>query len=173
MAEARLDLGLATYLKAEALGAPGQRRFRLLVQSPQGSACLWLEKEQLQALAQALAQLLAQHPSRGRSPEPLPQPIPSPGFSDPPTFEGQVFQMGLGYDREADQLVLLVYERTDPPSTTPAVSCRAAPPQARALSQEIWEVCAAGRPRCPLCGVPLDGPQHVCPGSNGHGVALL
>jgi hypothetical protein len=29
-------------------------------------------------------------------------------------------------------------------------------------------VTASGRPRCPLCGSPLDGSLHFCPGSNGH-----
>jgi hypothetical protein len=28
-------------------------------------------------------------------------------------------------------------------------------------------VVAAGRPRCPLCGAPIEG-KHVCPASNGH-----
>jgi len=29
-------------------------------------------------------------------------------------------------------------------------------------------VCAAGRPRCPLCGNPIDPEGHVCPALNGH-----
>ena len=29
-------------------------------------------------------------------------------------------------------------------------------------------VCAAGRPRCPLCGNPMDPEGHRCPALNGH-----
>src|SRR6266508_1971775 len=29
-------------------------------------------------------------------------------------------------------------------------------------------VCAAGRPRCPLCGNPIDAEGHRCPALNGH-----
>ena len=40
---------------------------------------------------------------------------------------------------------------------------------ARSLVARIGSVVAAGRPRCPLCGRPLEGDgAHFCPGANGH-----
>ncbi|HAI99827.1 MAG TPA: DUF3090 domain-containing protein, partial [Dehalococcoidia bacterium] len=30
--------------------------------------------------------------------------------------------------------------------------------------------CAAGRPRCFLCGLPINPDGHVCPRANGHTV---
>jgi uncharacterized repeat protein (TIGR03847 family) len=40
--------------------------------------------------------------------------------------------------------------------------------QARAFAQRALKIVAAGRPPCPLCGLPLDAQGHVCPRQNGH-----
>jgi uncharacterized repeat protein (TIGR03847 family) len=40
--------------------------------------------------------------------------------------------------------------------------------QMLSLARHGAAVCAAGRPRCPLCGNPLDPEGHVCPALNGH-----
>ena len=45
------DLGMTLKLSADAVGEPGQRRFRLLVEAQRGSACLWMEKDQLLQLS--------------------------------------------------------------------------------------------------------------------------
>ena len=45
-------------LDPDAVGVPGQRHFRIVVQNEQNTAFLWLEKEQLQALGLAVDQLL-------------------------------------------------------------------------------------------------------------------
>jgi len=47
---AQHDLGPLDALEAEALGLPGQRRFRLLVRSESRSASIWMEKQQLDAI---------------------------------------------------------------------------------------------------------------------------
>ena len=36
------------------------------------------------------------------------------------------------------------------------------------LSNQALEVCAAGRPLCPLCGVPIGIEKHRCSRTNGH-----
>jgi hypothetical protein len=36
------------------------------------------------------------------------------------------------------------------------------------LSAESAAVVAAGRPRCTMCGEPMDPEGHVCPQQNGH-----
>ena len=41
------DYGRALSVDAEAIGRPGQRRFRLLARSVSATACVWMEKEQL------------------------------------------------------------------------------------------------------------------------------
>ena len=40
--------------------------------------------------------------------------------------------------------------------------------QMLSLARHGAAVCAAGRPRCQLCGLPLDPGGHVCPALNGH-----
>lgn len=53
--------------------------------------------------------------------------------------------------------------------TPPTLICHASRHQLQALSVKIARVVAAGRPRCPLCGAPINpGEPHICPRSNGH-----
>jgi hypothetical protein len=41
--------------------------------------------------------------------------------------------------------------------------------QARAMAEHALGVVASGRPRCRLCGLPVnEGETHVCPSMNGH-----
>jgi uncharacterized repeat protein (TIGR03847 family) len=40
--------------------------------------------------------------------------------------------------------------------------------QARAFASRALEIVTAGRPPCPLCGLPLDPEGHVCPRQNGY-----
>ena len=54
------DFGRAELFDAEAIGQPGNRRFRIFARSPYGSATLWMEREQLEALSLAVDKLLAQ-----------------------------------------------------------------------------------------------------------------
>jgi uncharacterized repeat protein (TIGR03847 family) len=41
---------------------------------------------------------------------------------------------------------------------------------ARAFARRALQIVVAGRPPCPLCGLPLDAAGHVCPRQNGHRV---
>ena len=59
----RHEFGPVIRLEADALGEPGQRTFCLLAAGKEGSAALWLEKEELQALGVAIDQLLARSPT--------------------------------------------------------------------------------------------------------------
>ncbi|HZR00591.1 MAG TPA: DUF3090 family protein [Chloroflexota bacterium] len=163
------DLGLAEHVKADAVGEPGQRTFRVRLLSPSGSACLWMEKEQLQALGMAIDQLVAQLRSNrtGRN-EP---PAPASESGDFPTtfdYEFRVTRLGLGYDDQQDVLVLLAHDPEADLDGPPTLTCRVTRGRMRTLSSEIGTVIAAGRPRCPLCNTPLTGGPHACPGSNGH-----
>jgi uncharacterized repeat protein (TIGR03847 family) len=48
---------------------------------------------------------------------------------------------------------------------------RITPGAARAFAQRAAKIVAAGRPPCPLCGLPLDTDGHICPRQNGHRVS--
>jgi hypothetical protein len=55
--------------------------------------------------------------------------------------------------------------------TQPATfACRATREQLRALGRNISDVVTAGRPRCPLCGEPMESADkpHGCVRTNGH-----
>ncbi len=183
MFEAQHSFGPATRLQAEAVGRPGQRKFRLLVESEDGrSAVLWLEKEQLQALGLAVEQLLAELQGRLASSRKVDLPAPDT-FPLSPSVEFQVGRLALGQDeRELEtgpRYVVLAYDATasgveeqEEPNEPPTFACRATREQLRALSRNVAEVVAAGRPRCPLCGEPLEraNQPHGCVRANGHHV---
>ena len=40
--------------------------------------------------------------------------------------------------------------------------------EARAFVERARRVVSAGRPPCPLCGLPLDANGHICPRQNGY-----
>jgi uncharacterized repeat protein (TIGR03847 family) len=164
-----IDLGTAEHIKADALGEPGARTFRVRLISDSGSVTLWLEKEQLQALGMAIDQLLAQLRSNkiGRAEPPSP-PSESGDFPQSSDTELRVGRLGLGYDDEKDMLVLLAHEQEAELEGPPTLTCRVTRGKMRTLSGEIGAVVAAGRPRCPLCNAPIaPGVHHACPGSNG------
>jgi uncharacterized repeat protein (TIGR03847 family) len=170
-------MGRAEWLGIEALGLPGQRTFRLLVAAQQAYAQLWIEKEQLQALAEALARMLAEidaEQGRGLSSKREEQPAPSlpkpPNFPESPNIEVQVGALGLRYDPQRELIALEAYDRDGSENEPPTVRCLADRKQIEALHQSCMEVIAAGRPRCPFCGTPLASPgiPHFCPASNGH-----
>src|SRR5690349_4260826 len=160
-----LDIGPVLGIQAEAVGVPGQRTFRIQAHSSQGAARLWLEKEQLQALAIAIEEFLSELPNPHR---------PSSGggslpFTGQPGAEFTIGRLALGYDAEQDRISVVVRELTeDPDEDGRTFRCQATREQMQGLSRQALEVVAAGRPRCPLCNTPLTGPTHWCPRSNGH-----
>ena len=179
------DLGLVKVLGADAVGRPGQRRFRLYMQSTRGSAVMWMEKEQLINLSQALDRLLAQVTSgqlllrveaqAGGMPDPDKMPA---DFPKKPTYDFQVGQMKLNFD-EDDKVFMLsatplevIMERGQEPqiqmNEEGTISFIFTQQVAQSLSASITLLVSAGRPVCPLCHTPLDGGPHACVKQNGH-----
>ncbi len=178
------DLGPVTILGADAVGEPGQRRFRLYTQAGSRSAVMWMEKEQLSTLSLALDRALAQL-TEGKVLRTLAQAGPKSevggmpgGFPTRPTFEFQVGQIRIGYDQGRDLFALIVapieilLERGQEPRAyireDEAVSLFFTLQQAQALTSSINALVESGRPVCPLCHRPLDGGPHACVPQNGH-----
>lgn len=181
-----VDLGQAQILGAEAVGQPGQRRFRLYMQGGRGSAVMWMEKEQLNSLSLALDRALAQitegkvlrtEASQSKQQAPTGMPTDFPRY---PTHEFQVGQLTLAYDEGRDQFILsaipievilergLEQEAEASIDDESAVAFRFTQQQAQQLSTTITTIVRSGRPVCPLCGTPLDGSPHACVKQNGH-----
>ena len=166
-----LDFGRVNSLEAEAMGEPGQRTFRLRVSSGQRTASLWLEKEQLQALALALMRLLVQMgqpeyiPAAGAVANPL-----AP-FPEQASLDLKVGRLGLGLDQTEGNIVFFAYEAEEAEEESEqaeaVLACRAAPAQCRDLVAMIEGIVASGRPICRLCLGPIDPEGHVCARSNG------
>jgi uncharacterized repeat protein (TIGR03847 family) len=153
------------WANVEALGEPGQRRFRLLVSSGQETTVLWMEKMQVDALGRALEQLLDQ----------LPDIVISDELSDvEPQFDlrsDRQFRVGkleIGYDEERDRIVVIAYDLEEVETFGPAAVCRLTRNQAAEISEEADRVVAAGRPRCVMCGMPMGPGSHACANQNGH-----
>lgn len=169
MSPERYDFDVVERLETDAVGQPGQRRFRLIVQNQSQTAFLWLEKEQLQALGLAVDQLLMKVRILWSSSDPHPSHTAEPRtFTGSATVELRVGRLGLGYDEQSKLFVLIAHDVESEPDDAPTFRCLCSRGQLSRLSEAIQAVVSAGRPRCPVCGTPLEGPTHFCPGSNGH-----
>lgn len=175
MRRPRYNMGNVSWIGAEAIGLPGQRTFRVMALSDSMSAHLWLEKEQLQALADAVGRMLVEVdqsqglaiPSRQ---EPVSNPKP-PNFPDSPDVEFHVGSLGLRYDPDRDVIAIEAFDREDDDENDPpAFRCLGSRAQMEALQLNIEGVVTSGRPRCPFCHTPLQavGMPHFCPPMNGH-----
>jgi uncharacterized repeat protein (TIGR03847 family) len=155
----------AERIQVEAIGQPGERRFRLLSIVGGETYAVWMEKEQVRALGMALEQMLERLPDAGPV---LPL---SPGlreFDRETRKQFRVGRMELGYDDDEDRIVIVAYDLNSPEEIDAAFACRITRDQARDLSAEAAAVVAAGRPRCTMCGEPMGPGPHVCPQQNGH-----
>src|ERR1700761_8432687 len=90
----------------------------------------------------------------------------------------RVGAIALAWDGDGDMVVIEAQEESDEPveplaEELPAdgpgvLRVRITPGAARAFAQRAAKIVSAGRPPCPLCGLPLDTEGHICPRQNGH-----
>ncbi|MBA3415511.1 MAG: DUF3090 family protein [Chloroflexia bacterium] len=162
----------AQRVRVEAIGQPGQRRFRMLVVVGGETHVAWMEKQQLQALGLALEQMLAQLPEAG----PLLGSAAIPVEFDTDTRrQFRVGRMELGYEERSDRIVIIAHDvgdagddDDDDDDDPPTLTCAISRDQAREISADAAAVVAAGRPRCTMCGAPMGPGPHACPQQNGH-----
>ena len=155
----------AERMQIEALGEPGDRRFRLLSIVNGQTFAVWMEKQQLQALGLALEQMLERLPD---AESPLSGASSIAEFDRETRKQFRVGRMELGYDDDEDRIVVVAHDLNGQEETDAAFACRMTRAQARELSIEAAAVVAAGRPRCTMCGEPMGPEPHVCPQQNGH-----
>ena len=152
-----------TSLRAEAIGEPGERTFRILVDSGGSSAVMWLEKEQLFQLALAIQQLLTTVRDEEVSPG-----TPSSDLETSTQLDFKVSKLSMGYDSAKGMFVIDAHEDVEGDEDAATVRAWANRAQVKEFASGALTVCAAGRPLCPLCAGPIDAGAHRCPRVNGH-----
>lgn len=173
-------------ITAGAVGEPGSRTFYLQARAHGDQVTLLCEKEQVFLLAQALEQLLVAVPGEIEGAPPAPGALE---LWEPVEPAWRVGELGLEYDEARNLIVIVAKEFLDDDADLlaeveedddgPALPDRpdrgiarfgATRAQVHAMAERAAEVVAAGRPRCPHCGVPLpaEGAPHGCAATNGH-----
>ena len=160
---------------AGTVGAPGERTFFLQVRDGGRLVSVAMEKGQIAALAERVETLL----SEVRQTAPVPTGMTDEDVAPLDTPVEEEFRVGtlaLGWDPE-DEVVVLEAQAisdspTEPMSDEPegpdVLRVRISPTAAQGFAVRALRVVAAGRPPCPLCGLPLDPSGHICPRQNGH-----
>lgn len=166
--EKRYAFNEVTHLSAFVVGVPGKRTFFLIVGQEGEWVRLWLEKEQLETLALAIDQFLLtlsqKHLISSREAEgmPLSDDVPS-GM---PSAELEVDQITLGFNQQRATLNFLGHVSGPRKEDQAALYCRTTLAQLKKLGNQARSICAAGRPRCAVCGGPIDPTGHICPMNN-------
>lgn len=164
---ATLTLPTPHHVTVGTVGAAGERAFLLQVEDTDHRVTLLAEKQQVAGIGDMLARLLVRLETSpatdwDRSAMQLREPL------DPAWRVGEV---ELGMDPDAARVLLrLVGLQVDDQAPFDVVEFTVDVDQARRLAGHIDELVDQGRPRCRLCGRPMDADgDHVCPSTNGHG----
>lgn len=161
-------LGHLRRIEAETFGEPGQRTFRLVLQAGGAQGLVWLEKEQLFQLGTYLQEAIQTMTPEERGRRSAPQ---EPEWSgERADIEFKARRVMLSLDQRNNSFYLQAHQDDEdaPQADAASVSFWITTSQASALAETALQICAAGRPRCFLCGQPIDKDGHVCPRSNGH-----
>ena len=162
----RYEFDEVAVLSAVAVGTPGKRTFFLALGNESDWVRVWLEKQELQALAMAIRQLLsAVSEGRVRAKARVDEPHDEVS-SGLPAAELEIDEISLGYDKERATLECVVHAVGPKREDTAALKCVATLAQLKRFGRQAEKVCAAGRPICALCGGPIDPSGHFCPSSN-------
>lgn len=148
------------FFVAGAIGQPGERVFYLQAGQDGQVAALRCEKQHVGALAEHLERLFAD----------LPPAVPDPNsraLHEPVSENWRIGTLAFGFDTATDRIMIIATELAEGPD---AASARFAITrgQAASLIATTEELLAGSRPRCRICGLPMDPTGHVCPRSNGH-----
>lgn len=160
------ELDEPDHFTAGTVGHPGQRVFYLQGRQARTLVSLKCEKEQVGALAEYLAGLLAQlSPAASAT-------VKEADLLQPIEAAWAVGSIGVGYDRQADRIIVeateLLDEEENPEGEAATARFRISRDQAAAFVERARALIKGGRPSCPMCGQAVDPGGHFCPRANGH-----
>ena len=163
------------------VGAPGERTFYLQAADAVRVVSVALEKQQVVVLADRLEQLLDEVVARTGAELSSEGEPDSAALEQPIDEEFRVGAMALAWDSDSGVVVIEAQapvEDTEVAQETlledvdegpDALRVLLEPASARHFVERARRVLAAGRPPCPLCGLPLDpSAGHICPRQNGY-----
>lgn len=157
--------GDAQFVTPQALGEPGQRRFRIVVVIDGMTWILWMEKQQVQALGLAMEQVLEFMPVRNVLPD---WALQETEYDEQTDLQFRVGRIEMGFDATDSQVVIAAHDiEQEDPDAQPDMRFRMSLQMARAFSEEAADLVSKGRPLCPMCGNPREE-GHICPEQNGH-----
>lgn len=164
---------------AGTVGMPGGRTFFLQARDDSRVVSVALEKQQVAVLADRLEQLLDEVVARTGTALPASE-TDTEALDQPIDEEFRVSAMGLAWDGDAGLVIIEAQAATEDAEVAEqtlledvedgpdALRVRIEPTRARAFVERARRLIAAGRPPCPLCGLPLDPAGHICPRQNGY-----
>lgn len=173
---------------AGTVGEPGDRTFFLQARGEGQLVSVALEKVQVTLLADKLEELLSEAERRfGATIPASADPLPSDNdpLDTPLDEEFRVGTLGLAWDSDNDTVLIEAVAAGDgspeeaaeeeadaisdvADSELDLLRVRLGPRETRAFIERARRVVSAGRPSCPLCGLPLDPDGHLCPRHNGY-----
>lgn len=158
------DLSSPRRFSVGASGEVGHRLFLLHCEQGATSLTVKVEKQQVAVLASYLARIVREI---GR-PAALPEDLDFDVDVEPDWVVGTI---GVSYDEDVDRLIVVVEEVADEDEEGVVARIALTREQAAAFAIRATSLVEAGRPPCPLCGLPLDTDGHICPRQNGHRAA--
>lgn len=171
-----MDLDPVERVTVGAVGEPGRRTFYLQARRGAELVTVLIEKEQLELLSASILEILARvgkETGRGPSEEEL-------DLEEPLRPLWRAGRISIGYEEARDLILLEVEELVEESKEETEEEGAGDVPEPRrvrlwaardrmlALSRHGAAVAARGRPRCELCGNPIDPEGHACPKMNGH-----
>jgi uncharacterized repeat protein (TIGR03847 family) len=155
------DLGDLDRFTTDAIGPAGERVF--LIQCRSGSTLLTMkaEKQQVSVLSDYLGRLLGDLARPGHLPEDL-------DLEEPAEPDWVLGTLGVSYDETGDRIVMVAEELVGEDEPGEVARFAISREQAAAFAIRAASIVSAGRPECPMCGLPIDPAGHACPRTNGH-----
>ena len=143
------------------VGPVGDRVFLLQCRQGADELTLKVEKQQVAVLASYVARIVREV---GR-PGSLPENVPFHEDEEPAWVVGTI---GVSYDEGSGRIVVVAEELVPEDEESSVARFSLTLEQAAAFAIAATGLVEAGRPPCPLCGLPLDPSGHDCPRTNGH-----
>ena len=163
-----IDVDPLDHITADALGKPGQRVFYIQAWQDQRTVTVLIEKFQLQSLSVGVEQFLAEVTRQDIELEDVPGDYIEDQMRINPPVDPlfRVGEVGLGYEKERDRVVLQTRElltEDEEPESAAIVRFWCTREQIRKMARWGAEVVTRGRPTCPQCGAPMEADGSFLP----------